>query len=75
MKQVQAMEKSSKHPVSAAAKARQLGRMLADVLKESQKAGGSVSLEQAWRELEQRERRERAQGASRPRHKRKARRS
>jgi hypothetical protein len=73
MKQVHSMEKSSKHPISTAAKARQIARMLASALNESQKPGRSISLEQAWRELEQRERRARAQGASRPRPKRKAR--
>lgn len=69
------MEKSSKHSLSTAAKARQIARMLADVLKESQKPSGSISLEEAWREVEQRERRQRAQGEARQRHKRKARRA
>jgi hypothetical protein len=66
------MERNPRHLASAATKARQIARMLAEVLKESQKPGGSISLEEARREFEERDRRA---GASRPRQRRRARRS
>ena len=70
-----AMEKHPKQAASTVAKARQVARVLADALKESQRPGGYITLDQAFRELDERERRESAESSSRPRRKRTARRS
>jgi hypothetical protein len=61
------MEKNPKHSVSTAAKARQIARMLADAFRESQKPRGYITLHEAFRKLEERERREAAHGGSKGR--------
>jgi len=57
------MERTPKDGGSQA-RAERLLRHLADVARESMKPGGSISLEEAFRELEERERREAETDAS-----------
>lgn len=63
------MHKPSKTRGSTATKARRVASMLVDVLRESNKPGGTISLEEAFRELEERERKEATHGeVHRPKH-------
>jgi hypothetical protein len=61
------MRNPSKDRTSAATKARRVARMLADTLRASQRPGGYITLDKAFRELEERERSESAEKLTRSR--------
>jgi hypothetical protein len=61
------MRNTSKVRTSAVTKARRVARMLADTLRDSQRPGGYITLDKAFGELEDRERRESAEKLTRSR--------